>query len=152
MSHLHDTRAGVWSLELPWDAPPLSMNDRLHFRPEAKLRSTIRSTGRDLALDLGIPAMTLPTVQLVWLVTTRHKRDAENLAPTLKSLADGLVDAGVAADDTPELMHKPVPIIAYAKGHHKAPGMFLLLWEKEGPTDEERRAADSLAYRLGVHS
>ncbi|WP_162786781.1 hypothetical protein [Janibacter anophelis] len=36
----------------------------------------------------------------------RRRRDEDNLFATLKPLADGLVDAGVVADDTPDLMRK----------------------------------------------
>lgn len=36
---------------------------------------------------------------------------ADNLVPTLKAAADGLVDAGVVRDDTPDLMTKVMPIL-----------------------------------------
>ena len=38
-----------------------------------------------------------------------RRRDADNLVPTLKALCDGLVDAGLVPDDTPNYMHKHKP-------------------------------------------
>lgn len=40
-----------------------------------------------------------------------RRRDADNLVPTLKALCDGLVDAGLVPDDTPNYMHKHMPVI-----------------------------------------
>jgi crossover junction endodeoxyribonuclease RusA len=34
-------------------------------------------------------------VPLTWFANTRHRRDADNVVPTLKAACDGLVDAGV---------------------------------------------------------
>lgn len=136
--------SGVTVLDLPWPAPPLTMNQRLHFRRKAELTATVRKTVRDIASRVGPLGMIRPRVTLVWLVTSRHKRDAENVMPTFKAACDGLVDAGVAADDTPELMDKAMPIIAYARGHRKAPGMFLVIWDEPDPTAAERRALEAV--------
>ena len=38
-------------------------------------------------------------------------RDDENLVATLKPACDGLVDAGVVVDDTPQYMAKEMPVI-----------------------------------------
>lgn len=150
MSHTIHHDSGVTVLELPYDAPPLTLNGRYHHMAAAKLTRELRALAEDLALSVGLGQMKRPAVTLVWLVTTRHKRDADNLVPTVKALCDGLVDAGLAVDDTPELMHKAMPIIAYAKGHHKAPGLFLTIWEQDGPTEAEVRAVEALGARLGV--
>lgn len=131
-------------LELPWQSPPLSMNDRMHHLAKGRLVREVRKTAADLAQRTGIGSMVRPSLQLVWLVTTRHKRDTDNVVPTLKALADGIVDAGVAADDTPEFMHKGMPIISYAKGNPKAPGMFLVIWEAGGETADELLAMRAL--------
>lgn len=144
MSHTYFTESGVTVLELPWAAPPVTANQRLHFRARAKATALVRSTVGRLAAGL-VPAMRRPRVTLVWLVTTRHRRDADNVVPTLKAACDGLVDAGIAADDTPEDMDKPMPIIHYAKGHRKAPGMFLVIWDSPEVTAEEERAIGALA-------
>ncbi|QPE04105.1 hypothetical protein IT882_12970 [Microbacterium schleiferi] len=143
MSHLHHIDSGTYVLDLRWAVPPLTLNQRLHKQVKAKVTRQVRDKARTLAANLGMPVMDRPCVQLVWLVTSRHRRDADNVVPTLKALADGLVDAGVARDDTPEFMEKPMPVIAYARGHHKAPGMFLVVWDAEArPTAELRALAE----------
>lgn len=50
------------------------------------------------------------------VVADRRKRDEDNVVPTLKALCDGLVDAKVVKDDTPQYMVKNMPVIEYRKG------------------------------------
>lgn len=145
MTHLNDLKSRTWVLDLPWTTPPLTLNKTLHYRRKAQVVREVRKTAYTLAASLNIPEMDRPTVHLVWLVTTRHKRDSDNIVPTLKALCDGLVDAQVAEDDTPEFMHKAMPLIHYAKGHHKAPGMYLVIWDESGQTAAELRALAELA-------
>ena len=52
----------------------------------------------------------------MWIVTDARKRDEDNVVPTLKALCDGLVDAGVVADDTPRYMVKHMPKIVLRRG------------------------------------
>lgn len=150
MSHTIFSPGDEVVLELGYASPPLTLNQRLHRMQEAQLVREVRARAAVLARQVGIDRMRRPAVTLVWLVTTRHRRDEDNLVSTLKALCDGLVDAGVAVDDTPEHMHKAMPIIAYAKGHPKAPGLFLTVWEQDGPTPAEVRAVESLGARMEV--
>jgi crossover junction endodeoxyribonuclease RusA len=152
MSHTAHHDSGTYVLELPWDAPPLHLNQRLHHHEEARIIREVRDVGRDLGRRILPHGMAHPSLTLVWLVTTRHRRDEDNIVPTLKALADGICDAGVVEDDTPEYMHKAMPIIAYAKGHPKAPGLHLVVWDQGGPTTEQVRAVEALGARLGVTS
>ncbi len=92
-----------------WVRPPLSANDRMHWRRKAQLTSTVRSAAR-LAFANHPPAPRVE-VRMTWVVTTRHRRDADNTVPTLKAICDGLVDAGIVPDDTPEFMVKHMPVI-----------------------------------------
>lgn len=48
---------------------------------------------------------------------TKRGRDIDNLIASLKSTYDGLVDAGIVPDDTPELMVREMPTINYDKQH-----------------------------------
>ncbi len=150
MSHTIYAAAGTTVLELPWTEPPLHLNQRMHHRPKAKLTAEVRGTARDLMLRVGPLELERPAVQLVWLVETRHTRDSENIAPTLKAICDGLVDGGLAPDDAPKYMHKPMPIVAYARGHRKAPSMHVVIWDAPGWTDEEERALAALEVSLGI--
>ena len=45
-------------------------------------------------------------VTLTWFTVTKRTRDEDNMALLLKSLCDGLVDAGFVRDDAPEFMGK----------------------------------------------
>lgn len=101
-------------IRLPWPSPPLSSNQRLHWARKADLTRTVRETTR--LLGRGITPQRHVTVGLVWVVGDRRRRDADNVVPTLKACADGLVDAGVVPDDTPEFMSKTMPVIRYVKG------------------------------------
>lgn len=104
-------RRGKWLL-LPFHKPPLHANQRLHYRERAGLTKTVRTAAWALGRGSGIPK-DLPHLHL-WLVyqpPDNTRRDEDNLVPTLKALADGLVDAQLTADDTPQYMTKHMPRI-----------------------------------------
>jgi crossover junction endodeoxyribonuclease RusA len=105
-----------WTLDLPFDRPPLTENQRLHHMAKARLTKQVRRAASFLARSQRIPPLGACTVRLVWHVNTKHRRDADNLAPTLKAACDGLVDAGLVPDDTPALMDKRMPEIDYRPG------------------------------------
>ena len=103
---------------LPWSAPPLTMNDRSHWLVKAKTTALIRNgtcvtvTGAHLPRDL--PSI---TVEMVYRPRDKRRRDADNLVATFKACCDGIVDAGVVPDDTPDLMRKLMPrIVPAVKG------------------------------------
>jgi len=96
-----------------WVKAPLSLNYRMHRMQEAKITKEIRALMH--ASGRRIPTMDRCKVELVWWVNTKHRRDEENIVPVLKALCDGLVDAEVVTDDTPEFMVKMMPAIRYVK-------------------------------------
>lgn len=98
------TRVGVYT------KPPLSLNDRTHWRVKAKHTADIRAWIREWAWH-HVPACSATEVELHYVPRDARRRDADNLVPILKACCDGLVDAGVVPDDTPELMRKVMPII-----------------------------------------
>lgn len=100
-----------WRLDLPWPAPPLTANQRLHWRRHAAIVADVRATVTTLARSIGVPAGEYATVGLTWTPPDRRRRDEDNLVPTLKVCADALVDAGVVPDDTPTWMTKTMPVI-----------------------------------------
>jgi Holliday junction resolvase RusA-like endonuclease len=81
---------------------------------EAKLTAMVRSAAR--VRFWTFPAVGRVEVTMIWTVKDRRRRDAENPVSTLKALCDGLVDAGIVPDDTPEFMVKHMPVIRYVKG------------------------------------
>ncbi len=95
----------------PWASPPLTSNQRMHWARKAKITAQVRDTAALACRRFG-PAERVE-VSLSWIVRTKHRRDADNIVPTLKALCDGLVDAGIVPDDTPEYMVKRMPVIEY---------------------------------------
>ncbi|WP_336630010.1 MULTISPECIES: hypothetical protein [unclassified Microbacterium] len=98
-----------------WERPPLNANQRLHWAAKAQKTRMVRDAARIAARTL-LPSASHITVQLVWVVTDRRRRDSDNIYPTFKAMCDGLVDAGIVPDDTPEYMNKLGPIIRYEPG------------------------------------
>jgi crossover junction endodeoxyribonuclease RusA len=102
------------TFRLDWTTPPLTENQRWsHWANKGRVVKDVRLTGR--LLTARFPGTGPVEVTLTWIVNTRHRRDADNIVPTLKALCDGLVDAGVVPDDTPEWMVKHMPVIRYDK-------------------------------------
>lgn len=94
-------------VRLPYEAPPIRSNDRLHWRAKARVVKAVRQVGawagaqviRDNVIDGGFPISTPVYVTLVWEVPDKRVRDAGASQPTLKAALDGLVDAGVLLTD-----------------------------------------------------
>lgn len=103
----HDpTMPGNFAIEfLPPDRL-LSLNDRLHWAPQRQRARAWRLTAYATATELRQYPHRLPlapsivTVHLP--VPDRRRRDPHNYFPTVKPVIDGLVDAGLWPDDTPE--------------------------------------------------
>jgi len=77
----------------------ISANDRMHWREKARRTAALRLMGRIAAWRRRHP---IPPVTLTVTVTyppLARRRDASNLAPTVKGLLDGIVDAGLLPDD-----------------------------------------------------
>jgi hypothetical protein len=114
---------------------------------EAKLTAMIRASARDAFMSF--PAVARVDVVMVWVVKDRRKRDVENPVPTLKALCDGLVDAGIVPDDTPNYMVKHMPRIVYDPGAR--PEVLLKVRElpPESPFDADAAAYNSVAQLGG---
>lgn len=120
----------TYTIRLPWDRPPLSLNDS-HGNRHVKARKVreIRADVYRLALLGKLPrGATYCTVQLHYQAPDRRRRDTDNLAATAKPIYDALTFGtlrnpgyGLVLDDTPEHMQKPEPIIHPAvKDEHGA--------------------------------
>lgn len=94
-----------WTLELPYRTPPLSLNDRDHWAVKAAKTKEVRDAVIVLARHARIPKCERIAVLLYYQPAVIRRRDAENLAGTLKPAVDGLVDVGVIPDDTPDYLH-----------------------------------------------
>ena len=100
------------TLWLPYATPPLTANQRLHWAAKARTTADVRRTAMLLARAAKLPqGVEHVTIELHYTPRDRRRRDADNLVPTLKAACDGLVDAGLVPDDTPDQMTKHMPVI-----------------------------------------
>jgi crossover junction endodeoxyribonuclease RusA len=110
-------------LGLPWETPPLSLNDRHANRiVESKAIAKVRRDAGWVAKSARLGSYNRVRVALHYCPLRRGRRDADNLVGTLKPVCDGLVDAGLVPDDTPEHMAKDMPVI------HESDGIRRNLW------------------------
>lgn len=117
----------TYEIVLPYDKPPLSLNQRLHWAVKAKLVKEVRATTARLAEQLQIPPLEAVEITLIYTPKTARKRDTDNLFATLKPAVDGLVDAGVLADDNTEIVKRLSVLIAPVS--KTAPKMTIFLHE-----------------------
>lgn len=116
------------TLTLNYPSPPLSLNGRMHWAEKHTWTRTLRQQAALMARD--IPFLEHIAVTLVWVVNDRKKRDTDNPMPTFKALCDGLVDADIVAEDTPQHMTKHMPVIEYRAG--AKPHLELVIEEVRG--------------------
>lgn len=102
----------------------LSMNDppTTSMGARHKRRNLIKDIRYDTAMlvrEARVPTCERVRVTLIFQPPdldyrgrrTRPRRDPINLTPTLKVVQDGIVDAKVVPDDTPQYMESPLPLI-----------------------------------------
>ena len=104
------------TIRLPYTKPPLNLNDRMHWRRKAQIVKAVRSYVGGMAIYMK-PYQTV-RVELHYVPRDKRRRDADNLVATLKPCLDGLVDAGVIADDSPEYVTWTVHIDAPSADPH----------------------------------
>lgn len=104
-----------WTFRLPLEKP-LSLNDRMHWAVKAKLVKQVRDDVHLLCRSKRVPKCERISVLLTWHPAPLvRRRDPLNLVATLKAVEDGVVQAGVVPDDTPEYVLSIMPVIAEAK-------------------------------------
>lgn len=94
-------------IEFEKPADLLLANDRPHWSRRARLTRIWRTTTALHAhrvLGPGRAARAQPPsfVRVTFPVTVNRRRDSDGPAPTVKACVDGLVDAGLWPDDTPD--------------------------------------------------
>ncbi|MDG3012168.1 hypothetical protein G4X40_18665 [Rhodococcus sp. D2-41] len=103
------------TITLPWTTPMLSLNGRDHYRVKAKKVAQIRHDVATLIRERQIEPAGHVRVELHYRPRDNRRRDEDNLVGDLKAICDGLVDAGLVPDDTPEWMSKIMPILHRAE-------------------------------------
>ena len=113
------------TIRLPYAKPPLNLNDRMHWRQKAQVVKALRTYVAGMGIFMS-PYQRI-RVELHYAPRDGRRRDADNLVATLKPCLDGLVDAGVIKDDTPEHVTWSVHIDAPTKDPH----LYLLIERNE---------------------
>lgn len=93
----------------------LTANDKHHWARKAALTKQLRRWGYLLGREgQGVARLhlTRARVEFEFAYPDRRRRDRHNLAPTVKALMDGLIDAGLLPDDADRYLDGPHTIIA----------------------------------------
>lgn len=111
---------GPLVLEARAPGPFLNLNDRMHWAPQARLIETWRFWAKIVGRSYGSPKLlrrgpSIVTVELP--VPDKRRRDPHNYIATVKPIIDGLVDAGLWPDDTPEWVSVAEPRLIVRRDH-----------------------------------
>lgn len=102
-------------IEFAPPAPLMNMNQRVSWRTRHRLTKAWRSAACVAAVDeLGAPSARVRqacTVAITLPVPDARRRDPHNYFATVKPIIDGLVDAGIWPDDTPEWVTTTEPTL-----------------------------------------
>lgn len=111
------------SSQLVWESRVLPLtrsklitaNDKPHWAARARLTKQIRQWGYLLGREgegVARLGLTHARVEVEFAYPDRRRRDRSNLAPTVKALMDGLIDAGLLPDDADRFLDGPHTVIA----------------------------------------
>lgn len=100
----------------------LTANDKMHWAARAKLTKQLRQWGYLLGREgegVARLGLTHARVEVEFAYPDRRRRDRHNLAPTVKAVMDGLIDAGLLPDDADQFLDGPHTVIAeHLAGKH----------------------------------
>jgi hypothetical protein len=142
------TRRRRWVLGLPYTRPPLSANRRQHWSPAHRdfreVRDDLFYLGKRWAAAANLVGVGRADVTLIWYPGTNRRADSDNLAPTLKPILDGLVRAGVWADDASRFIRRTATEVCTRNDdpdHRSDPRLVLVIEEVmagAGPGDSQQ--------------
>lgn len=104
-----------FEIELP-DMPYPSLNNRRDKRFDGPMLKRWRETSALLCRQQVGQVLVAPVVRLHFFPGDNRRRDRINLALVHKAVVDGMVDAGLVPDDSPEFMDEMMPAIHKGKG------------------------------------
>lgn len=93
----------------------ITANDKMHWAARSRLTKQLRQWGYLLGREgEGVARLGLrhARVEMEFAYPDRRRRDRSNLAPTVKALMDGLIDAGLLPDDEDRFLDGPHTVIA----------------------------------------
>jgi hypothetical protein len=113
-------------VEIRVDGRPPSLNSRRHWRQVAKDNADWKLATEEAATKvreawesthgLRWRTMKLVLLDVTFLVSTHGRRDWDNLTSTLKPELDGIVAAGIIADDSTDVIQRVAFEVQYEKG------------------------------------
>ncbi len=82
--------------------PDLSPNKRHHYMKIYAAKRDAKDEAIALVLEQGKPAAPYAKAHIIitWLSKDKRRRDPDNLFASMKAYVDGLVEAGLIADDS----------------------------------------------------
>lgn len=100
-------------IRFPPPGPLMSLNDRQHWAVRARATKAWRTAAYFAAVQHGPKDKPLSrsVITVALPVQARRRRDPHNYAPTLKACIDGMVDADLWPDDTPEYVATAEPVL-----------------------------------------
>jgi len=105
----HGQRA--WTLVLPYDKPPLSLNSRDIWQARHRKVGQLINDTLILIRQQRIPKLARLAVELHYQPARRRRADKINLCATLKVIEDATVAAGLVPDDVEKYVDSPMPTI-----------------------------------------
>lgn len=111
------------SSQLVWESRVLPLtrsklitaNDKMHWAARSRLTKQLRQWGYLLGREgdgVARLGLTHARVEVEFAYPDRRRRDRSNLAPTVKAIMDGLIDAGLLPDDADRFLDGPHTVIA----------------------------------------
>lgn len=94
-----------YTIVLPPGMTILNLNHRLHWARKAQISGALKQASWALARQQKIPRLASAEIELIYQPPDKRRRDEDNLTPTAKPLIDGLVAAGVFADDNHRIVN-----------------------------------------------
>lgn len=122
-----DVPGRVWTLRLPYLAPPLTLNQRFPWQKRYRVSEQIKSDVGWLLKAEHVAAIDHASIELIWTPRTVNRRDSDNVEPTRKAAIDAIVKAGLLPDDSPEYVTRPEIRIEAPNRQH--PSMLLVITE-----------------------
>ena len=98
----------TWEIALEPGLPMMNANHRPHKMERARQTSKVRTAAQYAALRSGMPRL-----DRTWVIAYIHPKanyktwDPANFYPMVKSAMDGVVDAGLLADDSHQFVSGP---------------------------------------------
>lgn len=135
-------------VNLPWQSPELNPNKRMSEHKRRRITAQRRRDAMYMTKAAKIKTQpgSLLVVQMHYRPERNWKLDAGNLCLDLKAAVDGITDAGVIPNDTPQYVRTPEPIIHDALGGGAPGKMWLeLTWQQPTPHAKTREQIRTVA-------